>query len=226
MKLSEVQRSFARSIKDAEPSGDFLNLVREASPATAKVRLDVYRAAYKIRMVESLRDDFARTEEKAGESEFQVLAESYLSETPSRYASLAEFSQGFPDFLRKKSPALYRTASIDWIEILASHARVPDADRVLSASEIQDGASYRIIRNPTLHSFTDSEGSVLAYRAKDVTFTKNLEPSEFQILELFANAQEPDSLALALAENEVDADVALPLISEWVTAEILYCERN
>jgi hypothetical protein len=225
VKLSEIQRSFARSIKSAEPDIDFLGFIRDTAHATPLVRLEVYRSAYRIRMVESLRDDFGRVEKEIGETEFRKLAEDYLDERPSRYASLAEFSQDFPDFVRGLSPSHYRLASIDWAEILASHAQAIDFGKILLADEIQSGALYRIVQNPTLQFHSDSERPVVAFRSRVGTFTKELVPSELQVLNLFVNGQTPETLNEALTKNKIDENAVLPMISEWVGAEILYCER-
>lgn len=226
MKLSELQRSFARAIKNPDSAKGFLGLVRDDCHTSPSVRLEVYQSAYRIRMVESLRDDFARLEGEVGEAEFRELAEQYLGEQPSRYASLAEFSQGFPEFVRGRSPAHFGLAARDWIEILASLAAPIPPARVLSAEEIQGGAQYRIVRNPTLHPHVEAEGVVVAFRTGRGIATREFSPFEHRILSLFTEAQTADGVAELLSRNKLDENSVLPLIAEWVGAEILHCVRS
>lgn len=121
--LLNLQRRFKTLLLDEgiSPSPTWL---RDRSSAELATRIEVYRYAYWARMIESLEDDFARCKNLLGPSIFRELARNYLAQHPSTFASLAEVSRGFPDFLatspiRSSTPGSPDLARWEWLEILS-----------------------------------------------------------------------------------------------------------
>ena len=224
VKLSDIQRTLAQSILGAS-SDELASIICEKPPISSLKRIGIYQDAYRIRMLESLRDDFSRVEEQLDSAEFDRLAQAYIFEFPSRYASLAEFSQHFPEFLKKTSNELFELASIDWIEILSTQARGIKRENILSVIDIQSGAPCQLVLNPTLFFFKGTGALTISYRRSDEVFVKVISPSEFVILELLTQSMSVDKFSIVLGDLEKDITQVQSLISSFIQNEIIYCER-
>ena len=223
VKLSEIQRHLANAIKNGVTEA-LPHFIKETPPISVSQRIGIYQDAYHIRMIESLGDDFPRLKESLGEGAFKELATVYLRKYPSRFASLAEFSLGFPEYFAPISANLYRLASLDKIDLLSSYGkRLPE--KIANPNEIQAGVPFRLIRNPTLHVFSDASGVFISFSVSDRTVNKELTVDKMKILSLFNRPFDVRELSAVLSQVQTDTELNLALISEWIKEEIILCEK-
>lgn len=119
MKEVNALRSLQRRFKDAVVEEKKVsNLdgtwLKDSSTVSLQTRVGIYQYAYWARIEESLQEDFPESEKKLGSAKFKQRIRDYLIAQPSRFASLAEVSQGFPDFLDSD------LARLEWLENLSS----------------------------------------------------------------------------------------------------------
>ena len=91
-----------------------------------KVRLDIYRAAYRLRLVEVLGSDYAVLKSHCGDT-FEAIAEEYLAAHPSTHRNVRWFGAGMAMFLRQHprhggQPLLADLAAFEWALGLAFDA--------------------------------------------------------------------------------------------------------
>ena len=88
------------------------------------VRMEVYRNAYHLRLIECLADDFPAVQELLGKDRFARIARSYIAAFPSRQPNLNRYSIRFPDFLAAESRQAFAAdlARLEWAMIEAIHA--------------------------------------------------------------------------------------------------------
>jgi hypothetical protein len=98
---------------------------------TADERLDVYRSAYRSRLVECLADDYPALRHALGEEAFERLCHAYIAAHPSRSPSLNVFGRLLPRFVRGHDALqggfLSDLARLEWALVEAVHAPSSDA---------------------------------------------------------------------------------------------------
>lgn len=87
--------------------------------APAGERLAVYHQAYRLRLVQVLRQDFAGVAALAGDEDFTALAHAYLAAHPSRQPSVRGFGHALADFLAgderwRRRAELAEMARFEW----------------------------------------------------------------------------------------------------------------
>ncbi len=133
-RLIDFQRQFKTSITAEKLSKDELELVRGSKSFSRSERVEVYRYAYRARMIEALAEDFPRVRSHLGNEPFENLVMRYLQASPSIYASLSEISRDFPAFVAgevNRDGYVGDLARFEWATVLVSQV----ADEVLSGFE-------------------------------------------------------------------------------------------
>ena len=111
--LLEIQTSFSRSLM--ENSGAIEPwLTRSETPA-----LEIYSNAYRVRLEETLAQDFPALKQLLGADVFQAMAFEYIDKHPSTSFSLRTFGQRLPSFLSSDpnysdQPYLAELAAFEW----------------------------------------------------------------------------------------------------------------
>lgn len=95
--LAELQSSFQRAIVDGDAG--ILDLIADNSRTARETLFGVYRHAYRARLVEILRHDYAELARFAGEETFASLALGFIAAHPSRTPNARWFGSAFPEFL-------------------------------------------------------------------------------------------------------------------------------
>lgn len=101
--LNEVQVQF----QDYLIQGDQESILRSIAPDdrfSAEKRLQVYFDAYRIRLLEILKQDFPKTHTLLGDQEFAEAFHLYLRKHPSQHFSVRYFGQHFVEFLASTTP--------------------------------------------------------------------------------------------------------------------------
>lgn len=96
-----------------------------------RTRLDIYRDAYRLRLIEVLGSDFSVLKSYAGDEWFEGIATGYIAAHPSVFRNVRWFGAAFPGFLREQPghadrPILADLALFEWTLGLAFDA--PDQD--------------------------------------------------------------------------------------------------
>ncbi len=223
--LSEIQRQISLAIKSQSYHSDLEQIVCLKPPVSTANRIKIYQDAYQIRMLEALRDDFSRVEENVGKEEFKALSSTYLEKNPSKNANLAEFSQNFPDFIKKHSIDLYELAAIDWIEILSAYKREIESEKILSAEQVESGIPFQLVRNPTLESFVGRSVIAVSYRKAGQVQVQMISPEEFEILNILNSSMELSEFSKELEKLSISSELVSQIVSKFIKNDVIQCER-
>lgn len=124
--LREIQTWMVGAITGAEVEAIAPErVVTPSARMTAKDRLDVYRLAYKARLVECLADDFKVVSQMMGEAAFETLAHAYIDRFPSTSPNLNAYGRRMSAFIRESnlaSPFASELAALEWAIVEVIHA--------------------------------------------------------------------------------------------------------
>lgn len=121
--LHQLQQLFSAALQD-KYEANFGELNIESNLVRDTERFSIYQNAYFARFEESLSEDFPQVHQLLGEKIFSNLVKDYIIKHPSKYASLADVSLNFPNFLRDSDyifpyPYLGDLADLDWLKNLS-----------------------------------------------------------------------------------------------------------
>lgn len=100
--LADTQDTFQRAILTGDES--VLAEIVDTSKESRQVLFGVYRDAYALRLVDVLADDYEMLRAHVGAAAFDILARTYILNTPSRTANARWYGAGLPGFLSRHSP--------------------------------------------------------------------------------------------------------------------------
>lgn len=131
--LRELQELFWQAIASApgetRAAPPLLGVISANERLAPLERVSIYARMYWGRILDVLRQDFARTARLLGDESFVALARDFLAERPSRHPSIARVGDGFADFLAARasavSPLAADLARLEWARSCAFAA--PDA---------------------------------------------------------------------------------------------------
>ena len=84
-----------------------------------RTRLDIYRDAYRLRLIEVLGNDYPVLKSRAGDEWFEAIATDYIAAHPSVFRNVRWFGAAMPDFLRERpnpaqQPVFADLALFEW----------------------------------------------------------------------------------------------------------------
>lgn len=223
--LSEIQMTLHDAIKNQSEPTLLCAVISEKPPLSTTGRIDVYKTAYRLRMIESLRDDFSTLEEHTDAEHFERLAKDFLLMYPSRYQNLAEVSQHFPEFVKQKYPDLYQYAVQDWLEILSTLAAEPNDTEVISAEEIQAGALFKLKCMPATQVALFEEQSHLSFRTNGEINSATISHIEAHLLLFLKEGRTQEELLTWAQANSLGEEALAQYITRWIQLNIVFCER-
>jgi hypothetical protein len=123
--LAEIQTALQNFLLDKIPNPSDLTL--ETPTFSREERLHIYHEAYRLRLLDALRNDYPAVEMYLGEDNFIALAHEFIVQHPSQNPSLRWLGEKLPYFLRdhsvlKKNIALIELAEFEWAQIMAFDA--------------------------------------------------------------------------------------------------------
>ena len=131
MPLKATERSFQSYVMKAKP-GIERTIVSNAT-AGAEQRARIYFDAYRLRLLETLGNDFPELKKYVGDDEFERLVRNYVDAHPSTTPSIRWFGRRLPKFLRRgvyrARPELADIAEFEW-----ARGEVFDAQDVSAAT--------------------------------------------------------------------------------------------
>jgi hypothetical protein len=153
MALADMQRDFLAHLSDQpENLGD---AITPGGRINVAQRLTIYHHAYRARLIEVLQDVFERTWAYLGDEAFADIAEAYIAAHPPSDATLQDFGQSLPDWLRERFPDDIDIAEVAMIDAMLRSAfegadAVPLSLGDFAALTEKDWAQIGFAFNPTL----------------------------------------------------------------------------
>ena len=116
--------------------GDVERVVLPSSRLSGVERIEIYRDAYRARLVECLADDYPALRHALGQPRFEALCHAYITEHPSRSPNLNSFGRHMADFCRPRSKSSSEwaadLAALEWAMVEVIHTAL--AERLTEAS--------------------------------------------------------------------------------------------
>jgi hypothetical protein len=138
---------------DAEGAGRH---VTPSAKMTASERLDVYRAGYKLRLVDCLKDDYPVLAGTLGDDDFDALARAYVDRHPSSSPNLNFFGRHMPAFCREhRGVFASELAALEWalVEVLHAETAPPLDVSKLQALPLERWETARFAKSDALRVF-------------------------------------------------------------------------
>jgi hypothetical protein len=112
-RLRQLQLRFKAYLQQDDPA--IHDDIVDSDDARAEHRLAAYWNAYRLRLIESLGEDYDHLKALLGDEDFETLILDYIAAHPSRQRSIRWVGQHLPEFLRqRRQPFLAELASFEW----------------------------------------------------------------------------------------------------------------
>lgn len=198
-------------------------------------RFEVYERAYWLRLIESLEEDYPRLIEAlhkiTGDSGFEELAKSYLTQYPPHAYSLSQIGATLSQFLTETLPwsehkELADHARLDWLEFRAWNAPYIEPVSVSSLNIWANASEEKLERltlefQPGMALFcakSDIKPSLaLIYRNEQEIFTEHIGPEEFSLLNLALEGATLKEIATQLSNPDHLEAQAIEWAADWMS---------
>lgn len=228
--LYELQKWVQKNITQDSPIS---RLECDAYTAETKTlqhqtRWDIYRNAYRIRILEALESDFELLKYLLGEQKFKDLMLKYIQEYPSRYASLAQIGEDVPKFflhenLQKDYPWAH---DFSCFELLLSLVKTCDLEPMFDTDRLEllkvvSPDSLKLVTAQSLHLVHSKYPVGEMYKQKKLMSEREsywaIWSNEF--VPYFQEISRAELLALQAAVCEESFSAVLERLSEGGTSE-------
>jgi len=123
--LEELQTALQDFLLDKTQNAS--NLTLETPAFSREERLQIYHQAYRLRLIDALRNDFPALQRYLSEDEFIKIAEEFIAAKPSHHPSLRWFGEKLPAFLRAHAHwqthiHIVELAEFEWAQTMAFDA--------------------------------------------------------------------------------------------------------
>lgn len=237
MRLRELQNHLSRAIVGESLVDSAAILVRETPAFSRSQRLGVYQYAFRARVIDALADDFPITRNVLGENSFEEAAIDYVCKKPLGFASIAEISRGFPNFLKtihSVAPSAFDIADYEWLLVDASNAWLSSkpALSVLVELTADEQAKAVLQLNPSVHLFesswavdsieedsralpTEQLTHMAIYPAPSGARSERLSQVEWKALSVLREPTPIETLSQKLASLQLTPDEITRMFSTW-----------
>lgn len=156
-----------------------------------------------------------------GKEHFENYLWAYVGEIPSTTGQLAEYSEGFVEYLKEHSPIAYEAAAKEWLDILSS--RAPEPTNKLSLLEIQTGIPFVLQLHPSAKIKVLSHKIILSYRLAHETHFLDIQERENQWTSYFQQPRTIEELSVFIEKGEITEEELMTLVFDWIQKDILFC---
>jgi hypothetical protein len=123
--LAELQTALQDFLLDKTQSASDLTL--ETPAFSREDRLQIYHEAYKLRLIDALRNDYSALENYIGEDAFVAVTMEFIAANPSHHPSLRWLGEKLPEFLRahknwQQQIHIVELAEFEWAQAMAFDA--------------------------------------------------------------------------------------------------------
>jgi hypothetical protein len=158
--LSTMLEWFVAGVMDPRgvPGRPVEEVLTAGPQLSARGRLDLYRFAYRARLVECLADDYPAVKYALGADEFEKLAHQYIEWNPSKNPSLNYYSKKFSEFTKQLGAHFVADlARLEWAMVEVLHAPAAPVLEMAKIAELPPEAhpNIRFVPSKTLrfHEF-------------------------------------------------------------------------
>ncbi|PHQ80937.1 MAG: hypothetical protein COB66_03600 [Coxiella sp. (in: Bacteria)] len=236
--LKETQQAISGFVRE-QTDASHLVVAPDNMPAVG--RLQVYRSAYYLRLIEALEDDYPRLAERMGRREFGGLVHDYLEVFPSNSYSLRDLGRHMPVFMSKHGDypsELVALAEFEWamVEVLfvadeslltreALSLLAPEQWLTISFNLIQGQVVLVLTKSLALCIDEDADISValLVWRKHNEAYYQALNAFDAQLLRCFSAGLDFATTCEKMATDSTEAQVIADMsqaIQYWVDQEI------
>jgi len=149
MRLAELQHELQRDLLGEESA--IAGAIIDAPPLPVEARLDIYRNAYRARLIEALDEVYPILHWLLGDETFQSLCTLFVETHPSRHRSIRWYGEELAEFLET-------TAPFDDQPILSEVARLE-----WTLAEVFDAADADVIDRATLQAVDPARWATLSF---------------------------------------------------------------
>lgn len=123
--LADLQLQLQNFLLDKDEDASDITL--ETPQFSKHERLNIYHAAYRLRLIEALGNDYPALQGYLGNEQFTAMSHAFIAAHPSHHPSLRWFGEKLPDFLRnhetwKSNIELAELAEFEWRQAMAFDA--------------------------------------------------------------------------------------------------------
>lgn len=228
--LADLQREFLGYLCDR--SGTMPEAIAPGGRIDAGQRLNIYRHAYRARLIDVLRDVFERTWAYLGDDGFADIAGAYLSAHPPGKATLQDFGQSLPAWLRAYFPDDPEIAEVAMIDAMLRTAFEGENAAPLALADFatltpEEWAQAGFAFHPTLHVTAITHNAAGIWDALDhdrlpppaarldsptwlVVWRKELRPHFITVSEIEATALQQLATGASFAAVCAELDLRFP----------------
>lgn len=224
--LRDIQRAIQVAVQSKQNSPVGQSVLLETPPISIQQRLKIYQDSYEVRLEESLRDDFELVQAQlSSEEAFDKIIKEFILNHPSRVRNIAEYSEDFTIFAQKNYPEIYDEALCDWFALMA--AKMPDVskDLVLSVEAIQQGQSFCLRVFLSTIVFKSEIKYYTTLRRQDEIETLEISSDDYKLLQLLSKPYSVEGFIEEAQRLNIQDEVIATKINEWISNQIIYCER-
>lgn len=173
MHLNDWQRRFEEYLlgDDVRACGELLQQCTDGKSLSGEAGLSIYHHAYRARLLETLRGDYAALHALLGDQEFEALVLAYLRVHPPRHFSLRWLGQDLADFIEQhliegQAAPLAELARLEWRFTLAfdSAEAQPLSLATVSALSAGQWLTLRVRAHPSLQRLSCHFNTVTVWR--------------------------------------------------------------
>jgi hypothetical protein len=129
----------------------------DAPPLPVSARLDIYRNAYRVRLIEALDDTYPILHALLGDEVFSALGEEFVASQPSVHRSIRWYGGELPEFLGRcppyaEQPILAELARLEWTlaEVFDAADAEPQSRAAFSSVDASAWSELRFEFHPSL----------------------------------------------------------------------------
>jgi hypothetical protein len=170
MGLRDLQRELQRDLLGEESA--IRAAIVDAPPLPADVRLDIYRHAYRTRLIDALHDTYPVLHQLLGDETFMALGELFVAAHPSVHSSIRWYGRELADFLAgcapfAEQPILSEVARFEWTssEVFDAPDATPLDRRALETLDPGAWADLTLLFHPSLRRLELRWNTVAVWKA-------------------------------------------------------------
>ncbi len=212
--LANIQHAVQTHLMD--DNGEILNQLVRPVKGTLQERLAVYSNAYIWRLVDALAQEFGLLAKFLGDEAFTELAEAFVDANPSRFYSIAKFSEPFIPFLTTTAPYSEKQYLCELAQLIKGLSVCLEAENapclsIKALAEIpeQNWPSLCFKFHPSVHYFHFNYNTYTIWQA----LVQETPRPELQKIQTYCVVWRKDLQAYAIAITEAEA-LALTQLSQ------------
>jgi hypothetical protein len=170
MRLVELQRNFQAHLLMGDDA--ILKSVVDAPPLAPAERVRVYRNAYRVRLLDALKDTYPVLFKILGDEMFENLGDAFIDAQPSVHRSIRWYGRELSDFLTQRppyteQPILAEIARFEWTlsEVFDAADAVPVGRDALQAVDPDSWDQLGFVFHPSLRLLDLSWNTVAVWQA-------------------------------------------------------------